>query len=41
MHITDVYKLGTLITVIKSFKTDDVYKTGQENDVDLFSKKKS
>ena len=26
------------ITIIKSFKTDEVYKTGQENDVDLFKK---
>jgi len=27
------------IKVIKSFKTDEVYNTGQENDVDLFKKK--
>lgn len=27
------------IKVIKSFKTDEIYKTGQENDVDLFQKK--
>ena len=27
------------ITIIKSLKTDDVYKSGQENDVELFKKK--
>jgi hypothetical protein len=27
------------IKIIKSLKTDDVYKSGQENDIDLFKKK--
>lgn len=28
------------IVIIKSLKTDDAYKSGQENDIELFSKKK-
>lgn len=33
----NVIKKG--ITIIKSLKTDDIYKSGQENDVELFKKK--